>query len=86
MESRAFIRNAQQLITKIKDHAVVSITQPEDRTSRDAIQKEVNQLFAGLSNPTLPSAGKLCATALSAGFNVKPEVQHRLQQAEGCWS
>jgi hypothetical protein len=86
MESRAFIRDAQALIKKIKDHALLSITQQDDRASKEAIQKEITQMFTGLSNPTLPSASKLCSTALSAGFTVKPNIQHRLTQAESCWA
>ncbi len=86
MESRVFIRNAQQLINKIKDLGVHLGSPEELKSVRDAIQKEINQLFASLSNPTLPSATKLCAAAIGAGFAVKPEMQHRLQQAEGLWS
>ncbi len=86
MESRAFIRHANVLKVKIKDLAV-NFGRPEEiKSTRDSLQKELNQLFAGLQNPTLPSAGKLCSAALAAGFTVKPEMQHRLQQAEGYWS
>jgi len=86
MESRAFIRHAQQLIVKIRNHAISSITQEENKASRDAIQKEINQLYSGSINPTLPSASRLCEVALKAGFTVRPEVQHRLTQAESCWT
>ena len=85
MESRAFIRNAQLLTIRIKDLSVTFGSHETIKTARDNVQKDLNQLFAGLQNPTLPSASKLCATALAAGLVVRPELQHRLQQAESCW-
>ncbi len=82
MESRAFIRNANQLIKKIETFK----NEPADRAkSGEALQKEINQLFAGLQNPTLMTAAQLAREATSAGFEVRPEIMHRLKQAEACW-
>lgn len=73
MESRAFIKAAADLITKIEAAG-------DDQ--RDAVQKDVNVLFGGLTNPTLPSAYRLRDAAVAAGYTVKPEVLHRLAQFE----
>ena len=77
MESRSFITHAQALIARINTRG------PEDR---ETIQREINGLLQGLQNPTLPSAARLVHHALAAGYTVKPDIQHRLQQAESCWS
>lgn len=80
MESRAFIRHAQSLISRISNNAVDGVEE-----NHLHLQKEITNLFSGMQNPTLPSASRLCAAALAAGFTVKPEVQNRLAQAESCW-
>lgn len=85
MESRAFIKHANTLINNIKDHALVAsfggMTQggPD---ARQQLQKEINQLFGSLQNPTLPTAYRLRDTALAAGFSVDQRVQQRLSQFE----
>ena len=48
-------------------------------------QKDINQLFIGLQNPTLPSAHKLRDVAIAAGFTVDQRVQDRLARAESMW-
>jgi hypothetical protein len=86
MESTKWIANAATLTRRIKDQALVSSTLGGgDREEGNAIQKEVNNAFQGLQNPTLPSAYKLCDIALEHGFYVDPKVQHRLNQGESCW-
>ncbi len=85
MESRAFIRTATTLVGKIQGFTQTAGNPDEVRAARDTLQKEINQAFTGLQNPTLPSASKLCAAALAAGFTVKPDVQHRLTQADSWW-
>jgi hypothetical protein len=82
MESRSFIRVAAELITKIEASQNTIGTTEELRSQREAIQKEVSQLFMGLQNPTLPSAYRLRDVALRNGFYVDPKVQHRLTQFE----
>lgn len=78
MESRAFIKYAGALIKKIKD-ADLGNKDPE------SIQKEINQLFQGLGNPTLLAAADLRDTALAAGFYVDQRVLNKLEQAEEAW-
>lgn len=85
MESRAFIRSANTLIRNIKDiNLVESVrdTSTGGPDPRHALQKEINQLFAALQNPTLPTAYKLRDAALENGFSVDHKVQHRLSQFE----
>jgi hypothetical protein len=80
MESRAFIKLAANLIEKVgnKPAHAKETTQEEAQ----AMQKELNQAFVGLQNPTLPSAYKLRDAALAAGYNVSHQVQQRLAQFE----
>lgn len=87
MESRNFIRAAAQLTIRIKDLQLAEATGiivSDD--SRAEVQKDITQVFVGLQNPTLPSAGKLCDLAWQSGYQVDPKVQHRLQQAESMWT
>ncbi len=78
MESRAFIKVATSLIERLKQTPAHSATREEEQV----MQKEVNQAFVGLQNPTLPSAYKLRDAALAAGYNVSHQVQQRLSQFE----
>jgi hypothetical protein len=78
MESRAFIKVATALIERLNRMPAHSATREEEQ----AMQKEVNQAFVGLQNPTLPSAYKLRDAALAAGYNVSHQVQQRLSQFE----
>ncbi len=80
MESRAFIRNAANLMVRVR--AVTALTEQDVRSQ---VQKEVNQLFQGMQNPTLPSASRLRDAVLNAGLTVPPSVAARLQQAEAAW-
>ena len=82
MESRAFIKAAATLIGKIDDSRYTIASQDDLRAQREAIQKEVGQLFGGLQNPTLPSAYRLRDAAVRAGYHVTPLVMQRLQQFE----
>lgn len=72
MESRAWIKYAAEAATKMTAEEV----------DRDAVQKEINQLFGSLQNPTLPSAYRLRDLALSKGYAVDAKVQNRLSQFE----
>ena len=83
MESRLFIRVVADLIPRIQ--ANPANEQSTDSKVAEGIQKEINQTFQGLQNPTLPSAGKLHFEALAAGYQVDQRVTNRLQQAETCW-
>lgn len=85
MESRAFIRHSSKLATRIKMLKATAVTDEEMKTAKLEVQKELNQLFAGLQNPTLPSAYKLRDVAVANGFLVEPKIQHRLQQADSMW-
>ena len=85
MESRAFYKYSTKLMAKIATIKAPNFTEVELHQMRIDTQKDLNQLFAGLQNPTLPSAYKLRNVAVAAGFTVDAKVQHRLQQAEGMW-
>ena len=80
MDSRLFIASAQKLIAKIESGVDgIEVTEA-------VAQKEVTYLFAGLTNPTLPTALKLRDVALNAGLTIAPGVLQRLHQGEGVWS
>jgi len=74
MESRAFIKHAATLIEKINANPAATV---DDETG-NAVQKEINQLFSGLHNPTLPSAYRLRDAAQAAGYSVSGPVLQRL--------
>lgn len=80
MDSRVFIKNAQALIKEIKDNQVAVSTLSGYADQRPRLQKEVNSLFSGLQNPSLPLAYKLRDAALEAGLTVNPQVLHRIGQ------
>ena len=82
MESRAFIRSATTLVSKIETGRHNIGTAVELHTQREATQKEITQLFAGLQNPTLPSAYRLRDVSLRHGFTVDAKVQHNLAKFE----
>jgi len=82
MESRKFIKDAAALIEKITLLQNVISTPDELRQQRDATQKEINQLFGGLQNPTLPSAYRLRDAAQRAGYFVNPGMLTRLRDHE----
>ncbi len=78
MESRSFIKSAAALIEKIAHN-------PANEVSDEAavtIQRELNLMFGGLQNPTLPSAYRLRDAAIKAGYTVAPQHLQRLAQAE----
>ena len=78
MESRAFIKAAAVLIEEIeKTHDTIG-TAVELREIRENVQKDINQLFGGLQNPTLPSAFKLRDVSVRNGFSVNPKVLNDL--------
>jgi len=85
MESRAFIRQAGVLSNKIQKQQLEVGTQADREQAKVDIQKELNQLFSGLQNPTLPSASKLKDLAASAGYSVPPRAASLIQQAESYW-
>jgi len=73
MNSLAFIRDAKSLITQIKQSG-------NDATANTQIQQQLDQLFSGMTNPSLPSAKRLAETALWHKFNVDSRVIHRVNQ------
>lgn len=85
MHSQSFIKAAGSLIERIRLADIGSDTIDEENAKRDAIQKDINQMFSGLQNPTLPSASRLREVALANGFSVDQRVQQRLDQAERFW-
>ena len=51
----------------------------------EILQKDVDRLFNGMLNPTLPSAYKLRDAALASGLRVDQQVQKRIRDAEVVW-
>lgn len=82
MESRTFIRYAANLIEVIENTHDTIGTVVELHEQREKVQQDITQLFAGLQNPTLPSAFKLRDVALRNGFQVNPKVLHDLSWFE----
>lgn len=84
MESRKFIVEAAIATKAIKDlELCVSIGTRDymsERQERESIQNNLNQLFGGLQNPTLPSAYKLRDLALEHNYQIDPRVQQRIAQ------
>ena len=82
MESTAFIKEAQTLIKEIQTFQVAYLSPEEEIVQGNSLQKRITASFAGLQNPTLPSAYKLRDTALGAGFMVEQKRQHWLATFE----
>jgi len=82
IESRAFIIEAKTLMDDIKTFQAAYLSPEDEMAQGTALQKRVNQSFAGLQNPTLPSAYKLRDVSLGAGFFVEPKRQHWLASFE----
>jgi len=82
MESRAFIREAQSLITRIEQFSAETIGGEELTETRETLQKDITGLFNGLGNPSLMVANSLCEAAMKNGFAVKVDVQNRLREME----
>lgn len=87
MESRKFIAAAGLLMLAIKDTAstdgIIAPSETQDKVSEN--QRELNNLFSGLQNPTLPSAFKLRDLALEYGYTVPQRALDMLRPAEN-WS
>lgn len=85
MQSLAFIRAAKQMIERIELSNIGSETIEAEREKRAEIQKDLNSLFSGLQNPTLPSAYRLRDAAIDNGFQVSQGVLQRLSQHENLY-
>lgn len=84
MQSKTFITEARQLINDLDNFKVrlSFMGYEEENQTRRSLQRRVNQLFAQLQNPTLPSAYKLRDAAYDAGLEVDRVVRHRLSAME----
>jgi hypothetical protein len=83
MESRAFIKHTEAMIEKIKNTAVIGLVDQEvARQGKEENQKELNLLFSGMNNPTLPSAYKLAKIAQEYGYTISPVARNKLDQVE----
>lgn len=82
MQSLAFIREARKLVRALDDQRVAGFTRTIRSDERFETQKKIDQLFAGLYNPTLPSAFHLRNAALDCGYTVDRRVLNRLSQFE----
>lgn len=85
MESREFIRSARRVINAINDQRLLENIGSGDSSKRQQIQREINQLFGGLQNPTLMAANELYQVATSSGYRVDQELQHWLARGEAMW-
>jgi hypothetical protein len=86
MQSLAFIKQAKVLTDKLNAFNAVVVPAEEELEQGAALQKEINQLFQGLQNPSLPSASKLATLVQESGFQLDAKVRHRIEQAESFWS
>ena len=84
MDSRNFIKQAALIIKDIGDQSILENLDlgSNSQETRQRIQRDLNQLFSGLQNPTLPSAYRLRDAALKAGYQVDPRVVQRLRDFE----
>lgn len=85
MQSTMFIKQAKELATKITTGISPLASHEEEQAWGNGVQKELNALFAGLANPTLPSAFRLRDAALAAGFTISPATREKLAAFEN-WS
>jgi len=85
MESRAFIETATALREDIATFRAAHLSMEDEAQQGNALQKRINSAFSGLHNPTLPSVSRLANEAMSTGFEVEPQVLHKITQAEYCW-
>ena len=85
MESRAFIRAANTLAKQVRDYRTQDAVFGGNGQQRAALQKEINNLFSSLQNPTLLAAVNLRNDAQDAGFHINPAVLARLRQGEQMW-
>lgn len=85
MQSTMFIKQAKELSTRITTGISPLASNEEAQAWGNGVQKELNGLFSGLSNPTLPSAFRLRDVALSNGFTISPATREKLAAFEN-WS
>lgn len=85
MESRAFIRAAISLAKQVRDYRTKEVVFGSNGQQRQALQKEINNLFSALQNPTLLAAANLRDVAIDADFRINPAVMTRLRQGEQMW-
>lgn len=85
MQSTMFIKQAKELATKITTGISSLASHEEAETWGNGVQKELNSLFSGLANPTLPSAFRLRDVALENGFTISPATREKLAAFEN-WS
>lgn len=85
MQSTMFIKQANELATKIRTGISPMASVEEEQAWGNGIQKELNNLFSGLANPTLPSAFQLRDVALDNGFTISPATREKLAAFEN-WS
>lgn len=81
MQSLKFIPEAKNLAKEIKDNALAASTLGSSyNDQRQRLQKELNQLFSGLQNPSLIAAAELRDVAVANGYNVDSRVLFRIGQ------
>lgn len=85
MQSTMFIKQAKELAAKITTGISPLASHEETQDWGNNIQKELNNLFSGLANPTLPSAFHLRDVAVGKGFTIPPAAREKLAAFEN-WS
>lgn len=82
MDSRIFIKEANELIDDIKVFKAAYLQPEDEQMQGNALQKRTNVLFAGLQNPTLPSAYRLRDACAEVGLFVDPRTLQRIAAYE----
>ena len=82
MDSRSFIKDAQELVEDIEQFGQASLSREEEIVQGTALQRRITNTFGTLYNPSLMSAAKLRDVAQHVGFDVDPNVLKKLSEAQ----
>ena len=80
MDSRLFLKQAEQLSTKLH---LTEMDDQEEQSKRGEIQRDLNVLFSNLQNPSLSCASRLAEKAMMCGYTIDSRVLHRITEIEG---
>lgn len=87
MESRSFIKAANQLAKTFRDYRMQEVVLGSNNSQQRAhLQREANNLFAVMHNPTLLAADNLYTAAMEAGLQVAPAVQQKIHRGRQMWN
>ena len=80
MESRVFIKKATDLAIRI--NLPLPFDQVQEQQAKTGIQRDLDALFSGLQNPSLPSASRLANDAQAKGYNIESRVLNRIHEMD----